>query len=331
MRIIEKASALSELGSEMIACRKHKIFNVQIFATNRCNSRCRICSIWKNMPKEDIDIKIIKDIISAKSVEKNAIYDLIGGEFILHPKAEEIIETLNRKKKRYELFSNCILAEKLIKIVKDCSVPKLIISLDGNRSTYKNVRGVDNYENVIRVIRELKDDTKILISYVINPLNSREDFLHVKKIAERYGIGLGVNFYDRRAIFGTTLPEGRNYDLRDVHDGNYADSFYLWEKGALKLPCFRVRTFLTVMQNGDVPLCQFKNNILGNLHKQRLDDIWKNALEKQSAEKDCNGCWLSCYRGFDNNMCRLLNTFLPKSVLRKYVGDYTWDKIGRIF
>lgn len=331
MRIVERASALSELGKEMIACRKHKIFNVQFFATNRCNSKCRICSIWKQAPKKDLDIKIVRDVMGAKSVEKNAMYGLIGGEFILHPKAEEIIETLNKKRKRYELFSNCILADKLIKTVRDYGVPKLIISLDGNRGTYKRVRGVDNYENVIRVIKDLRDDTKITISYVINPLNSREDFLHVKRIAEKYRIGLGVNFYDRRAIFDTTISEGKNYDLRDLHDGNYANSYYLWEKGSLNLPCFRVRTLLTVMQNGDVPLCQFKNDILGNLSNQKLDDLWKNTMERRMARKNCNECWLSCYRTFDNNMCKLLNTFLPRPFLRKYVGDYSWDKIGRIF
>lgn len=78
--MMEKISAFADLGQEMISCYRHRISNVQLFATNRCNSRCRICSIWSETPKTDMDIKIIKDILEAKSVEKNAIYDLIGGE-----------------------------------------------------------------------------------------------------------------------------------------------------------------------------------------------------------------------------------------------------------
>lgn len=331
MGIIERSSALVELGSEMVACGRRKISNVQMFATNKCNSKCNICSIWNETPKTDIDIGILKDILKAKSIEKNALYGLVGGEFILHEKAEEIIGMFNKNKKRVVLFSNCILTDRLVKIVREYNVQNLMISLDGDRDTYKKVRGVDKYDNVMQAIKELKDYTKITITYVINSLNSREDFIHVKNIAEKNGLGLCVVVYDRRAIFNTNLAEEKSYDLKGLYSSNYMDSYNLWKSGSLNLPCFSIRTLLTVMPNGDVPLCQQKNEILGNLHRQKLDEIWKAAAEKQDKNKDCNGCWVSCYRSFDNNACRLLNTFLPRFALDRLVGKYGWKNIGKIY
>ncbi len=290
MNILEKASALAGLGRDMISCYRHRISNVLLFATNKCNSNCKICNIWNETPKTDIDIDIIKNILKAKSVEKGAVYGLVGGEFILHKDAERIIHLFNNKKKNYMLFSNCLLADKLIKLVKEYNIPALVISLDGNKETYKRIRGVDGYDSVIRTIKELKGNTKIAISYVINPLNTKDDFLHVKNIAEKNNIELGINIYDRRAIFNTKLETEKAYDLRGIHNSNYLDSYYLWEKGLLILPCFSVRNLLTVMPNGDVPLCQYKNENLGNLNNQRLDDIWINAAEKHNTKKDCNEC-----------------------------------------
>ncbi|MFZ3077700.1 MAG: radical SAM protein [Candidatus Aenigmatarchaeota archaeon] len=331
MGIKERSFALAELGSEMVSCSRRRISNVQLFATNKCNSKCNICSIWSETPKTDIDLGIVRDILKAKSIEKNALYGLVGGEFILHEKAEEIIGLFNKERKRYVLFSNCILTDRLIKIVKEQNVPSLMISLDGDRETYRRVRGVDKYENVMRAIKELKGGTKITITYVINSLNSRNDFIHVKNIAEKNRLGLCVVVYDRRAIFNTKLNEEKSYDLKGLYSSNYMDSYYRWKSGSLNLPCFSIRTLLTVMPNGDVPLCQQKNEILGNLHERKLDDIWKAAAEKQDKNKDCNGCWVSCYRSFDNNACRLLNTVLPQFALDRLVGKYGWKNIGKIY
>lgn len=325
---MRKIKAFLNLINGIIACYSGRISSVQLYATNRCNSRCRICYIWDEKPKTDLSLEAIKKIVNSKKVEKNALYGLVGGEFILHPNYKQILSLF--KNKNYILFSNCILADRLIEAVKVYHVPNLFISLDGNRDTYKKVRGVDKYTNVIRVIKELKGITSITITYVINPYNTKEDFLHVKKIAEDHGVGLVVAVYDTRSIFNTKARGGSLYIVNDVFENNYLKSYKFWKNGKLKLPCYSIRTLLTVMPDGNVPLCQQKNISLGNINKNDVDEIWEKSKKIHLQHTNCNGCWITCHRSFDNNVCKLLNTFLPNFVLDRAVGEYDWKKIGRI-
>lgn len=328
--LINKFKIATEMFNGFISASNRKIHYIQLFATNRCNSRCKICYIWHETPKHDLKIEIIKSLFNSAAIDKNAIWSLVGGEFILHPEHDKILELFNDEKKKYILYSNGVFVDRLISAVKKFKVPELILSLDGTKETYLKVRGIDAYDNVINVIEELKDFTNLNITYTINPLNSREDFKHVKNIAEKYGIGLGVVVYDTREIFHTEIKENKLYNLDGIFKSRYLDSYKLWKENNLKIPCFSIRTNLTVMPNGDIPICQFRNNILGNLYQNSIDEIWSSGKEIQDKLKTCSQCWISCYKGFDNLLSKTISTFVPKFIARKYIGDFNWEKIGRL-
>jgi hypothetical protein len=129
-------------------------------------------------------------------------------------------------------------------------------------------------------------------------------------------------------MFHTELSKNNLYDVSDLFQSNFLKSYRLWANQGLKLPCLSIRHNLTVLSNGDVPLCQNKNIIAGNLHKDKIDAIWKRMIPLQNENKNCNGCWLPCQRGFDNNACKLLNTVFPEFILNKFIGKYDWEKIG---
>lgn len=324
-----KLKSLPALVKGMKACHNHRISSVQIYATNRCNSRCRICYIWDEKPKADLSVEAIKSIINSKKVEKSALYALLGGEFILHPNYKEMLTLF--KNKNYILFSNCILDKKLIETVKEFKVPNLFVSLDGSKESYMNVRGVDKYDNVINVIKKTKDLTNITITYVINPYNTKEDFLHVKRIADKHKVGLVVAVYDTRSIYNAKTSKNSLYEVNDIFENNYLKSYKLWRDGKLRLPCYSIRTLLTVMPNGNIPLCQQKNIILGNIYKNNIDSIWEKSKDVQLKHTDCNGCWITCHRSFDNNVCKFMHTFLLEPVLNRFVGKYDWKQVGKIF
>lgn len=321
-------SAFSDLLSGLHACWKRKIRNISLFATNRCNSRCRICHIWKETPKRDLEPEAVRNMLDSKTISRKCYVGLVGGEFLLHPHYEEIIKTVRKRTRNYTLYSNGILSDRVIDAVEKFGIPNLQISLDGTRETYRKVRGVDTYDSAIKVIENLRDKTKIGIIYTMNPLNTRKDFIHVLDIAKKNNVSIGVGVYDRREMFHTELDKGSLYGISDVFQTNFLKSYGIWAKEGLKLPCFSIRNNLTVLSNGDVPLCQNKNAIMGNLYKESIEAIWKRMIPVQDENKNCNGCWLTCHRGFDNNACKLLNTILPEFALNRLIGKYDWKKLG---
>lgn len=320
--------AIDGLMTNMYACWKRKIQNVSIFATNRCNSRCKICYIWNETPKFDLEKDIIENLLKSRFLSKSCFIGLVGGEFLLHPQYEEIIKTVKKKTKNYVLYSNCILSDRVIETVKKFRIPNIQISLDGTRETYEKVRGVDKYDNVIKVIENLKDKTRIGVIYTINPLNTKKDFIHVINIVKDNNVNISVGIYDRREMFHTELSKNNNYDISDIFRSNFLNSYKLWANKNLNLPCLSIRSNLTVLPNGDVPLCQNKSAALGNLYNEKIDDVWKRMMSIQDENKNCNGCWLPCQRGFDNLACKFLSTLFPETVLNKFIGKYDWKKAG---
>ncbi|MCC6217034.1 MAG: radical SAM protein [Polyangiaceae bacterium] len=60
--------------------------------------------------------------------------------------------------------------------------------------------------------------------------------------------------------------------------------------------CVALRSHVRLLPNGDVPVCQFNTEIVGNLTTQRLDDLWRSQLaaEHRAWVDACRGCWAEC-------------------------------------
>ena len=73
---------------------RHKVLSqLMIYATTQCQSRCKHCSIWKKT-EERLSLEDVKAIVRSKCVAKNTTVGLEGGEFLLHPEADAIMEWL---------------------------------------------------------------------------------------------------------------------------------------------------------------------------------------------------------------------------------------------
>ena len=69
---------------------RHNLMWISMFITERCNSKCRTCGIWKKKNPVDISLKLIGDIINDTTKKTNI--NITGGEAILHPKIDEILQ-----------------------------------------------------------------------------------------------------------------------------------------------------------------------------------------------------------------------------------------------
>jgi len=315
---------------------QHKwLSQLMIYATTACQSRCRHCSIWKK-PLEYLDVEDIKRVMQSRCVKPYTTVGLEGGEFVLHPQAELILDWFARHHRNYTLLSNCLLQDRLIDYALRFRPRRLYLSLDGDRDTYLYMRGCDGYSRVIEVIEALAGAVPLSLMFCLSPWNSFDDMEYVIGLAKRYGVDVRIGIYGTMAFFETnaSLIDATDFASRipaAIHDTSenydYVALYEQWSNGHLRLPCLSIRNQVVVHAGGNVPLCQNLDCILGNIHNQSLDEILNSRATCKMQKlygRNCNGCWINFHRKYDIILLRMLESIMPKSMIEKVYGPYQW-------
>ena len=236
----------------------------------------------------------------------------------------------------YTLLSNCLAPRRVIDAVRRYKPRHLYVSLDGGRETYQRMRGRDGYDCVIQVVEALKNEVPLSLMFCLSPWNTFDDMAFVINVAKHYGIDIRIGIYGTMAFFDTTselltasdfvkqIPQSihdtqENYDFVALYDE--------WRNGHLQLRCQSIMSCLVVHSNGDVPLCQNLDVVLGNIHKQSLDEIFNGASGCQTQchySRHCNDCWINFHRKYDIILVRNFERLLPKRLIEKFYGRYQW-------
>ncbi|MDH2924642.1 molybdenum cofactor biosynthesis enzyme MoaA [Nicoletella semolina] len=150
--IAYKDNSLEDISMSLI--RKISVPIVHII--QNCNSPCIMCDCWmtkgKKYHKFD-DLKLLFDKFIDIGVKRIMIS---GGEPLMHPELESIIDYLNNININIELNTNGILLDKNLWILK-YNISDIVISLDGiNREDYKFIRGRDKFDCVMNNINLIK-------------------------------------------------------------------------------------------------------------------------------------------------------------------------------
>ena len=312
--------------------RKPAIVAIPIFATDRCNSKCLICNIWRKKPRTDLKPDVVKKILSSRVLSKSASLILTGGEFILHPEYEKILSLVNKSGKEYMLLSNGLLPDRLIAVVREFGVKSISLSLDGSPETYRKTRGVDGYSHVKKVVEELRDDNvRINIGYTISPWNSRSDLLHVMDFCTKNAVDLHVGYYSSVEYYDVKNA-GDLYTVEDLIDHPYHKLYPIWVSGNLKMPCLRIFLGPVIRPNGDVCLCEPRQIKLGNLYEQDLDEIWHSnrTTMLQKRNFSCNGCWHDSQRESDIHAIQTFKYLVPPLLLNTIFGKSDWRRIYKL-
>ena len=315
--------------------RHKRLSQLMIYATTACQSKCKHCNIWQK-PKEHLSLEDIKRIMQSRCVTKRTTVGLEGGEFILHPQAEEIMAWFQRHHPNYTLLTNGLAPQKIIRLVRRHHPRHLYVSLDGDRKTYRHMRGRDGYDHVIQVVETLKDEVPLSLMFCLSPWNTFDDMAYVIDVAKHYGIDIRIGIYGTMAFFDTTselltasdfvkqIPQSihhtqENYDFVALYDQ--------WRNGYLRLRCQSIMSSLVVHSNGDVPLCQNLDIVLGNIHNMTLAEIFNGVSACQTQcrySRHCNGCWINFHRKYDIILVRNLERLLPKWLIERFYGSYQW-------
>ena len=316
--------------------RHKRLSQLMIYSTTLCQSKCKHCNIWQKRPVEHLSLDDIRRIMLSRCVTKQTTVGLEGGEFILHPQAEQIMAWFHEHHPNYTLLSNCLAPHRVIDAVRRYQPRHLYVSLDGGRETYQRMRGCDGYERVIEVVEALRDEVPLSLMFCLSPWNTFDDMAYVIDIAKHYDIDIRIGIYGTMAFFDTTselltvsdfvkqIPQSildtqENYDFVALYDE--------WRNGHLRLRCQSIMSCLVVHSNGDVPLCQNLDVVLGNIHEQSLDEIFNGVSACQTQchySHHCNDCWINFHRKYDIILVRNFERLLPKWLVEKFYGQYQW-------
>ncbi|HVI47155.1 MAG TPA: radical SAM protein [Chitinophaga sp.] len=331
---------------------------LMIYATDLCNSRCKHCLIWAKRPVVHLPMEKIIEIMQSDCISKSTTIGLEGGEFLLHPQAFEILAWFHEHHPNFDLLSNCLQPEKVIKAVREFPPKRLFLSLDGTRETYKHMRGKDGYDKVLSVISALHEECEISVMFTLSPYNSFDDLAHVMDVCNSYNIDLRVGIYNNISYFdtvdqahapgsdgsgnnqnnaATTSAASAGFDippeiierLGDFDENlDFLLLYKYWQRGELKLPCYSIFDSVVVLPNGDVPICQNLDVKLGNVYQKSLDDIFNSSVTIAAQKKfckDCNGCWINFHRKYDVTLFRQAEQLAGSAVTSRILGKYQWN------
>lgn len=295
---------------------------VNISLTNRCNLKCSHCSIWKEQPKKDIPLSLIKKIISSKILSKKVDITLTGGEPFLHKNHLKLIKLILQYKPSSlkTISTNGTLTNRILSFLKKFESTlgqdfSLHISLDGIK-THDIQRGksLDKIKKTIKSIKTLHPHVKLKLKFTISPLNYR-DILPTYNYAKGENIGFKIKLIENAPNYTNKIKAAetefsfasKKTILKDLaliyaeyqKTGKAKEALFIKnsaqflsgvkKKSLCRAPFERIFT----MPDGSVYSCIHFDKI-GNIRNERLADIWQskksNSIRKKIAKTGCNSC-----------------------------------------
>lgn len=129
----------------------------------------------------------------------------------------------------------------------------------------------------------------------------------------------------RESIPAIIKQFSENYDFLVLYDE--------WRQNNLKLRCYSILDSLVILPNGDVPICQNLDLMLGNIHNNTLDEVFNGAHAIELQKKythDCNQCWLNFHRKYDIILYRNFEKYFGKKITSKLFGYYQWESTAKL-
>ena len=312
--------------------------------TDRCNSRCVHCSIWRREPTKGVlipeEIEQTFNDVLFKEVE----YVLVtGGEPTVRGDIKDIYLRIHKAlpKAALQLSTNALLPDRVIDIVQTAMAHDIRfdvgVSLDGIGEEHDKLRGVKgNFEKANRLLHKLvelkenhKDKLRVAAGIVISDL-TLHSLEGVRAYAKRLNINLTEAWYNEAPYYdniGGEIPVSSEL-IKAVESQPSSPLQEKWLDAlrgkSIKFPCFAMYTFFLLKCNGDVTPClNFSDVKAGNVREKTPTEIWHNLEAKKAREivKGCQGCLNSWGAGwsFGSSYYPILSSYFkhPRTVMEK--------------
>jgi MoaA/NifB/PqqE/SkfB family radical SAM enzyme len=311
------------LNSKLL--RKKVPLIVGFALTNKCNLKCKYCSI-PNIKSKELTTKEVKSIIDLLAQAGCIRIGFTGGEPLLRNDIEEILEYCSKKRIESTVTTNgFFLKEKLKQLGK---VSLLIISLDGCEEVNDSIRGDGSFKKAKEaVLLAKKNKISVALSSVISKANyDKLDYLfdltkelktkiHFQFVSE---IPLTSNEIKFHTLSGNAKKEAITKILqakrRNHHILNSKEGLKQMLAGSISSKkCAAGRIFFRVSADGKLYSCwRQKNNNSIDLKSISIKEF-KDKLQKFEQPK-CDYCQLA-----DGIELSLVYSMSPSTILNVFL------------
>lgn len=288
--------------------KKSSIQDLVLAITYQCNSRCRMCNIWKSNQTSDLPLDKLSNLPSNL---KNV--NITGGEPFLRQDLPEIIKAVRRQCPKAAIiissngFATELITKHLTEIIKIDPAIGVAFSLDGIGSVHDEIRGIpEGYERVQNSIKAAKDlgIKNLRIAFTLGDYNISE----LKKV---YGLSRELkiemtiaavhssenyfgktNILDKRTEMAKELDWLIGQELRSWSPKRWVRAYFAFglrefiRTGRRILPDYSGIFNIFVNPAGEIFPCDISSQAIG-----RLETGFENFKE---ISFDCEASWMIC-------------------------------------
>ncbi len=333
-KILNKLKELS-LVTHLLQLRMGiiKPIALSLWITEKCNSRCVFCNIWKDGTMDLNPIKFQDQIQNSKILRNIKYFVITGGEPFLHKDITKFVDIISKFANPLQIrfASNGFATDLIIEKVKEmCINNKNILinikfSIDGTRHTHDKLRNTEcGFDKAMRTIDNLKKlsfpNLTLSLSFTANTRNYKEigDVLAIAKQKE-------IGFFYKPVMKSKVLKsENISNDLflskkqfKYIKDNFHKELFNFYNKRSFSerlihksylrfleqyyehpsrlFPCYACSASFHIDSKGNVYSCARYKFIFGNIYNEQFDKIWKSqiVLKLRTKIKSSN-CYCTC-------------------------------------
>lgn len=325
-------------------------YKVTLNITNRCNSRCSICNIWKKQSSNELTPKEIKKIFNNL---KTDWVNITGGEPFLRKDLVEIFSIIKKEVNPavINVTTNGLLSKEINKTINkimslNFSQIIITISLNGPPEIHNNIRGVNNsWEKSIETFQLLKplekfNNIRVYFGYTICKDNLgyfKEAIVSVKKRIPRVQArDWHVNLFHVSSHYYNNSNHNEPLDqkklLKEIKQVQEIKSFKIdpisllenvFIKGIMEyvktkkmpLPCSAIHSSCYIDPVGVVYPCIHYNKRLGELRENNYNllNIWNSPEAEKVRDSILKKKCPTCWSACEANPS-ILNNIFKKSI-----------------
>jgi MoaA/NifB/PqqE/SkfB family radical SAM enzyme len=274
-----------------------------------CNFNCEHCSIKKFQGKNKKRFFTISDVreLSRQADEMGLAHIVItGGEPLLFPDFDEIVEALDPKKFYITSDTNgWLLDEKRAKHLKAIGLDKIQLSLDSlvaeEHDAFRHARG--SHERALRAIDAAKNaGLNIIIATVVTKQRIRsQEFIEFLEFAKKKEVPVFITFAKPVGSWEGNLDiliDEEDYAYEKELEKRYNVFTHMTPAYGLDLGCIAVKRMVSITKYGDVMPCPYIHASLGNFFEEPLKDIIARGMKIKHFSRYQDTCLIAIDRNF---------------------------------
>jgi len=289
--------------------KKTSLKEAVIAVTYRCNSRCRMCNIWK--VKEHQNELLPEDILNLPADLKDI--NITGGEPFLRSDLDKIIEAVKNHCPKANVvissngFATDLVISQMKKILRIMPEIGVAISIDGIGKRHNDIRGIEGgFEKVLRTLEGLKKIgvKNLKIGFTVGDYNA-DELKKVYELSQKLGTELSLTVvHSSENYFGKEneikdkkeIIRALNWlikkELSSWNYKNWGRAYFAFgarefiRTGKRILPDYSGKLSVFVNPQGEVFPCDVSTQKIGELKK--FDNL------KTVKLNECEKSWMVC-------------------------------------